>query len=240
MIPNVEVRAVSHRTKIGISVWLASDMVRLGLFLGVCLGSPSVGAAGTVEWQSVSDDGFAQISARAVDGTSVQELRVSAVMKIPAERLIAVIGDVDHYPAFMPPTQEVLSLGREGNTGRWYIVIDPPLIHRRDYCVQITIDRLPGGVMQSRFHRWDQGCPPERPGLVRMHRVEGSWRLTPLADGTTQVVYQAITDPAGQVPTWMVNRAGGNSIRDMFRSLERAASNPSISACPGTSLGCKP
>lgn len=201
-------------------------------------GRPGAVGAGETDWEPLGDDGFAQISSRPLYGTGVRELRVTAVLKVPADRLIALVGDVDHYPAFMPPTEEVLSLGRQGNTGRWYIVIDPPLIHRRDYCVQITIDRLPGGVMRSRFHRFDEGCPSARPGLVRMRRVEGSWTLTPRSDGTTQVVYQAVTDPAGQVPTWMVNRAGGNSIRDMFRSLERAAADPRIAACPGSSLGC--
>lgn len=213
--------------------WLASI---------VCLGlvRPSAGAAGGAEWQSVSSDGFAQISTRPIDGTNVRELRVSAVLKFPAERLIAVVGDVDHYPSFMPPTERVQSLGRTGHTGRWYIVIDPPLIHKRDYCVEITIDRLAGGVMQTRFVRWERDCPVEKPGLVRMPRIEGSWTLTPRPDGTTAVVYQAVTDPAGTVPMWMVNRAAGNSIRDMFHALERAAGDPRIAPCPGTSLGCRP
>jgi len=41
------------------------------------------------------------------------------------------------------------------------------------------------------------------------------------------------------VPTWMVNRAAGGSVRDMFHALDKAAGNPQIAACPGSgSIGC--
>jgi hypothetical protein len=98
--------------------------------------------------------------------------------------------------------------------------------------------RLPDGRLESRFGRTDEGCPPEHRGLVRMTRVEGRWTLTPLPDGSTDVEYQAVTDPAGSVPVWMVNRAAGGSIRDMFRTLDRVAGDQTLAPCPGASLGC--
>jgi ribosome-associated toxin RatA of RatAB toxin-antitoxin module len=189
-------------------------------------------------WEALTSDDLTQVSSRVLPGSAVRELRITAVLKWPAARLIALIGDVDHYPSFMPPTEEAQSLGRSGATGRWYIVINPPLIQRRDYCVAITISRLPDGRLESRFGRSDEGCPEMKKGLVRMSRVEGRWTLTPRGDGATDVEYRAVTDPAGSVPSWMVNRAAGGSLREMFHALDRAAADPRISPCPGSSLGC--
>lgn len=189
-------------------------------------------------WEALTSDDLTQVSSRAVAGSDVRELRITATLPWSAERLIAIIGDVDHYPSFMPPTESTQSLGRSGASGRWYIVIDPPMINRRDYCVAITISRLADGRLESRFGRSDEGCPSEKKGLVRMSRVEGRWTLTPRGPRETAVEYRAITDPAGQVPSWMVNRAAGGSLREMFHALDRAAADPKISPCPGSSLGC--
>jgi hypothetical protein len=152
---------------------------------------------------------------------------------------MALVGDVVHYPGFMPPTEAAQMLSQSGHAGHYYIVIDPPVVHRRDYCVAIDIVRLRDGRLQSRFRGAKDACPDEKAGLVRMSRVEGSWTLTPLPDGTTQVVYDAITDPSGTIPTWMVNRSAGSSVRDMFHALDKAAGNDAIGACPGSgSIGC--
>ncbi|MEO6952904.1 MAG: START domain-containing protein [Polyangia bacterium] len=194
-------------------------------------------------WEEVDDDGFAKIESRPVAGVKVREIRITATLKHPAQRLAALIGDVAHYSSFMPPTEVTKALGStmspKGNSGRFYIVIDPPLIHRRDYCVQIDMSKLADGRLQTLFRTSSDGCPPEKSGLVRMNRVEGSWTLAPLPDGTTRVTYQAVTDPAGTVPTWMVNRAAGGSVRGMFRALDKAADDHAIAACPAShSLGC--
>jgi len=214
--------------------------LRVGL-LALCLPwATQTAAAAESEpgWQTLHEEGELRISARSVPGERIRELRVSAVSRWPAARLMALIGDLDNYPRFMPHTRHVQSLGRSGRSGRWYIVIDPMMVSRRDYCVRVTIERFPDGRLQSRFGGQAEGCPAERRGLVRMRRIEGSWTLYPRPDGRTLLVYQAITDPAGDVPTWMVNRAGASSLRDMLRALERAAGDPRVAPCPGPSLGC--
>ena len=221
----------------------------------LCAGLVARAAAQDGSWEQVDDDGFAKIESRPVRGVKVREIRITATLKHPAQRLAALIGDVAHYARFMPPTELTKVIATQmspdgkpdgkpngkpnGNSGSFYLVIDPPLIHRRDYCVQIDMSKLADGRLQTRFRTTAEGCPPEKPGLVRMVRVDGTWTLTPLTDNTTRVTYEAITDPAGSVPTWMVNRAAGGSVRDMFRALARAAGDPSIAACPASqSLGC--
>ncbi len=46
---------------------------------------------------------------------------------------------------------------------------------------------------------------PEKNNKVRMPIANGQWILTPKEDGTTDVWYQFIADPAGNIPAWVVN-----------------------------------
>jgi hypothetical protein len=200
------------------------------------------GQARAVEegWQLISEDDLVRISSRPVAGSKVRELLITATLPVPAKRLLALIADVDEYPKFMPGTESTRLLSRKDPSGRWYIVINPPVIERRDYCVSITIVKLPNGGLESRFVRTEEGCPGPQSGRIRMARLEGRWTLTPRGPALTDVVYQAITDPAGDVPTWMVNRSQGDSLREMFRALVQAAPDQRLAACPGRSLGCLP
>jgi hypothetical protein len=209
--------------------------VAAALFLGAAGARASDDPNG---WQLLNEDDLVRVSSRPVRGTKVREILITATLPVPAARLIALIADVDEYPKFMPGTESARLLSRKGSTGRWYLVINPPVIERRDYCASITISKLPGGRMESRFALAEEGCPGPQPGRIRMTRLEGRWTLTPRGPGHTDVVYQAITDPAGDVPTWIVNRSQGDSIRDMFRALLKAAPDPKLAPCPGASLGC--
>ena len=209
-------------------------------FLGfVALASEARAVARDGEgWQLLSEDRIARISSRPVPGTRLRELLIIAILPVPAPRLMALIGDLDDYPAFMPSAESTRGLWRAGTSGRWHIVINPPFVDRRDYCVTVTISKLPGGRLESRFALAEESCPPPERGRIRMTRLEGRWTLTPLRDGSTEVAYQAITDPAGAIPIWLVNRSAGSSIRDMLRALVRAAPDTQLAPCPGRSLGC--
>lgn len=45
----------------------------------------------------------------------------------------------------------------------------------------------------------------EKKGLVRVTYFSAEWVITPIDDGTFDVSYTFSTDPAGNIPTWIVN-----------------------------------
>jgi hypothetical protein len=153
----------------------------------------------------------------------VREIRATGTIDQPLPRLLAVLRDVEHYPDFMPPTEKVEVLRQDADT-RWaHITINPAWISRRDYCVQIRWTRFPDGSMGSRWVQFEDGCPSPQKGVVRHLRTEGTWRLRALDDGHTFVEYQAITDPGGSVPAWLINRGTAKAMRGMFQSLGKQA-----------------
>lgn len=191
-------------------------------------------AAAEGAFTPLSDKDGVRVSARAVPGSSIKEVRAEGLVEAPPERVLAVLADVGAYPEIMPPTEAARLLQRdEDGTAFYYMVINPPLIRRRDYCISLRQARLPDGRLRSAWALHDVGgrCPAPQPGVLRIQRNQGEWLLTPERNGqATHVMYQAFTDPGGQVPAWMVNLATARSLPGVIRSLRRAATLPRYAA----------
>lgn len=175
---------------------------------------------------------------RPVEGTKMKEIRGVGTLPIPAERLLATLTDVPHYPEFMPPAIETRRLWTRGNESVFYVVVDPPVVRKRDYCVHIKVRRLPTGQIEDVWRITEEGCPAPTSKMVRMLRTEGRWLLTPQADGSTLVDYRGLTDPGGALPAWIVNRSTANTLGAMFFRLAKAAEDTRYARCVGESFGC--
>ena len=65
---------------------------------------------------------------------------------------------------------------------------------------------------------------PQRESVVRLKISEGSWLVTPSADGkSSHVVYQLCVDPGGAIPAFAANRANASGLTDTFKNIEREA-----------------
>ena len=100
------------------------------------------------------------------------------------------------------------------------------------------VTALQGGGYRSEFTVESQGCPPPQGGIVRMVVNTGSWTVEPLTAGSARVTYEAITDPVGSTPAWLVNRVNPRAIVSTFASLRRAAALPRYQQCGVDLAGC--
>jgi uncharacterized membrane protein len=177
-------------------------------------------------WERVSDRDGVTVEWRSVDGSRVREVRATGVVELPIDRLFGALSDAEHYPEFMPPTESVRVLKQDGASKLLHVVIHPPWISRRDYCVIVSWPQLADGRRGSQWRQVDDGCPPPARGVVRHTRTEGTWMLRALDERHTLVEYDAIVDPGGSVPAWIVDRASAHAMRGMFHSLAVRATAP--------------
>lgn len=190
------------------------------------------------DWSDVYTKQGLNVMWRSVEGSKFKEIRGVGILPVSAERLLAALTDVPHYPEFMPPAIESRRIWTRGNESLFYLVVDPPVVKKRDYCVHIKVRRLPSGQLEDSWKTTDEGCPASAKNMVRMVRSEGRWLLTPQADGSTLVDYSGVTDPGGSLPAWIVNRSTANTLSGMFFSLAKAAMQARYGACVGESFGC--
>ena len=173
-------------------------------------------------WERFSDKEGVTVDWRKVDGARVREIRATGTIDQPLAKLVTVLRDIEHWPEFMPPTESVEVYEDHGDLRRMHVTINPALVSRRDYCVEVTW-KVGQTSAASDWFQIQPGCPPPKKGVVRHLRTDGTWRLRALDAGHTFIEYQAVTDPAGNLPAWMVDRATAKTMRGMFHSLARRA-----------------
>lgn len=195
--------------------------------LSAAMTSPVTADAG---WKFASEKGGVSVWFRPFPSSSVNEVRGEAVFDVSAEALFAVLGDIDSYAEIMPPTALSKRLSDGTSARSYYIEIDPPVVSRRYYCMDVVLSRPRVDQFVSEWRMWPLGCSPRKSSMVQMADNSGRWRLSSLGPLKTKVEFQAHMDPGGQIPTWMVNRATVGQIADTFLSLRRAAHLPRYAA----------
>lgn len=184
-------------------------------------------------WRQVNSRNGVLISARPWAGSSFDEMQAIGDIDASPEAVLAVLDDLPRYPQFMPPTSKAQFLGRDANTVYYYMEISPPVIARRDYCIRVGWEHLPGGKLRSFWSADNSGCPPERRGVVRVRENEGEWLLEPIDDGRrTHVTYHCHIEVGGAVPAWMVNRVSATELPNVIGAVRKAvATRQFASAC---------
>jgi len=65
------------------------------------------------------------------------------------------------------------------------------------------------------------GFVPEKKGIVRISNSVGKWIITPLDNSHVSVEYALHVDPAGSLPSWLVNMFSGDTPMQIFENLRQ-------------------
>lgn len=174
-------------------------------------------------WQ-VLERGPITVEAREIPPGSSNEYRVTTQTDLSPNELCDVVFEWGTHQQDNPGTQHLVLL-RDGTDER--VVYSQ--LGNRDYAMTVMRQRESAtGVCRIRFVASNELAPAPRPDLVRMERLWGSWEFAPLGDGHTLVTYAAFADPAGSLPTFLVNRGQRTAATDTVKlALERARRNTS-------------
>ena len=187
---------------------------------------PSLVLASNSEWRRVARTEGIQVFARDVEGSRVREVKAVARIEAPPGRVLAVLADIEAYPETMPYTELARTVKSEGNSTWMYTVINAPLVSRRDYCIKVTFARLPNGTLRYSWEPANELAPAESPG-VRVEINQGHWLLRPVDGGNaTQAEYYIYTDPGGEIPVFVANRANNTAVPDVVKHVRAAAASP--------------
>jgi hypothetical protein len=63
------------------------------------------------------------------------------------------------------------------------------------------------------------GLFPEKKGIVRINNSFGRWIITPIDSNQVRVEYALHVDPAGSLPSWLVNMFSGETPLQIFENL---------------------
>lgn len=179
-------------------------------------------------WRQTHDAGDITVWERDVPGYRVREVKAQAIVKASAERVRDVLADVEHYPEFMPYLVKNAKITGSSGAHYEYERIEPPLIAPRDYTVKVVVeDDATLRIYRRTWTEANEHSPvPETRGVVRVALNRGGWTVEALTNDEALLTYVLHTDPVGDLPVWIVNKASTQSLPDLMRAVSKRAIDP--------------
>ena len=180
----------------------------------IMMTSVSALAAGQVgEWKKVREsDGIIGWS-RSNSMSSVDEVRAEGIINAPVAVVEAVLRDTPSMKKYMFMCSDAYSLELDGlkNTKDSYHVyfsqgLPWPLNDRYGLGrINWMLDKSVPGALIVRCLSVSNPFNPPKKNILRMPIGDVTWLLVPAENNTTKLTYQVLADPAGNLPSAVVN-----------------------------------
>lgn len=177
--------------------WLAS----LWMWLGV-----TMVYAG--DWQLKKDEDGIRIYVRNVDGSKFRSFRGITDMPTTLHALMAVHKDGTMAKQWLKDCDKAEFITEFNPKGydMYFRTKAPWPVKDRDYALHYTVAQDPATRMLVLEFKGDADLVPEQKDCVRMSKIEGTWRMTPMGVGLVHVEYEVHADPNGDLPAWLANQ----------------------------------
>jgi hypothetical protein len=177
-------------------------------------------AVAETPWQLVSKrDGL--VVERRPAGGAVYEIRVTAESSLSPAAIFETLWRQQEHPQFVPHLKRLDLLSDRDDERVTYEQVEVPLARDRDYTVRLH-RRVDAETQRYEivFATANEAGPPPDRYHVRVRTIRGHWLVEPGPDGRGSTLrYEVLTDPGGQLPTWVVNRVQGSAVADLVRAM---------------------
>ncbi len=191
----------------------------LSLALATALSAPA-SLASESAWQLQKDKDGIQIHTRPVAGWTIHEVRGTTRIEARLSSLVAVLEDPTATPELADIVEHSEVRNRESATRyQLYSRMKMPWpVSDRDILNQREIRQDPQTHAVTIIDTATAGQMPPDKDYVRIVKSRQQWTLTPLADGGVQVESLLLSDPAGPIPSSIINAM---SVSTPFNSLSK-------------------
>jgi len=190
-------------------------MKRIGFIaMMVVMTATCLMAAGQVgEWKKVRESEGIIGWSRTNSLSSVDEVRAEGIINAPVAVVEAILRDTPSMTKYMFMCTDAYSLELPGlkNTKDSYHVyfsqgLPWPLNDRYGIGrIDLMLDKSVPGALVVKCNTVSNPFNPPKKNLLRMPIGDVTWLLVPAANNTTKLTYQVLADPAGNLPSAVVN-----------------------------------
>ena len=170
-------------------------------------------------WDFIREKDGIKIYTRMEAGKSLKSYRGVTDINAPAEKIFALLEDVNNTDWWDKNlTQIRVLLYEKYKRAQCYMVYNLPWpVTNRDLCVNVTITIDPVTGERKITTVSLNGVIPERNDMVRIKDFRQTWTIIPAGKEMTHVILEGFVDPAGSIPDWisnmLINSSPVNTIR---------------------------
>lgn len=174
-------------------------------------------------WTLKRDRGGVKVYTREVPGTNLKELWFTSTLDASLSSIAALLTDVEGFDSWVYAAEHSEVIRKVSDQEfYYYTIIDFPWpFQNRDLVLYSRFWQDPHTLAfhsQTTSAHW---LKPEQKGLVRITEADLRWTFTPLGNGKVRVDYYLKSDPAGNIPAWMVNLAADQGPLQTLASMRR-------------------
>ena len=177
------------------------------LLLAVCCLGSSAAEKKEAEWTLAKDHQGVKVYTRQVEGIDFKEFKGVITIKTSLASLVALVRDVEALPDWMKncSKSKVLKQINTNETYTYSLSKAPWPVKDRDSIIHSVISQARGTSVVTIKQVSKPDYIKEKKDIIRVKRIKGFWQFAPQEGGKIEVVYQALSDPGGAVPVWLVN-----------------------------------
>lgn len=164
-------------------------------------------AAGAEEWKLERNRDGIKVYTRRVEGISFKEYKGVIRLDASLSTIIAVFDDYKAATEWIDTCSSMELVERISPMENYTYSYNPAPwpVKDRDAVVHSRTSQDPETLIVT----VKQNAAPDKKArtrkAVRVEFIQSLWTLTPQQDGSTELIYQALSDPGGGLPAWLVN-----------------------------------
>lgn len=172
------------------------------LFLTSLIYSPGTLA---IEWENRLDKDGVVVESRKQEGAKYEEFRAHTVVEENVASALALLQDTDACTAWVFRCKESRILNQPSSIERTFyqvtslpfparsrdLIFDAKVTYHENGSVEVKLSLNPGAMDETRH--------------IRIQDAHGSYLFEPVSESQTRVTWVQYVDPAGSLPSWLVN-----------------------------------
>lgn len=184
------------------------------------------------EWQFAKEKNYVRLYYQPYPGSDVQEFKAVTVFDTDIDTIMSVLTDIEGFPRWIYQCSKALLLQELPNNDYMIYQINAlPLASDRDVIMRVHIDRNEDDSevtisLHTDAHfcdnRSDAQCETTKhTKFVRITDSVGYYQLRALGHNKVELTWQQHVDPAGKLPTWLINRTLSNLPIESLTALRK-------------------
>lgn len=188
----------------------------------------SVAGFGQTDWKIKNDRDGIRVYTSAVPNSKVKALKVECDFQATLSQLVSVLLDVKTCKQWVYHTKSCVLLKQPSPSEVYYYseVSLPWPAENRDFVAHLSVTQDANTKVVTVEGPALHGLVPAKEGVVRITNSKGRWVITPLEKNEIRVEYTLTVDPAGDIPSWLVNLVSSEGPMQSFKNLKGQLTKP--------------
>jgi len=183
---------------------------------------------GQSNWKLNEEKDGIRIYTSSVSDSKVKAIKVECEIKATQSQLVALLMDINSSADWVYHTKIAKIIKQVSPSELYYYseVNLPWPAANRDFVAHLTVSQNPVTKVVVIDGPAVPNMMPLKKGVVRVNSSKGKWTITPKGLDGVKIEYTLHTDPAGNLPAWMVNMFATEGPLKVFENLKVQIQKP--------------